>query len=294
MVETVFEYGFEVAGTGVLLKTEKMISISDRFRPFLKDSHFQSDYEAVFHQVEQLPDQPEEWLWREEAVDVGKFLSGQYCRRFRDVMQNGQVYAVGRYDWDRKHIDIAYLADGEGHLNQSDNCFFHIAWETIMQLEKRMILHACAVDTAFGGILFSGKSGIGKSTQGTLWCEYEGARLVNGDRPLIRKENDVWYAYGAPYAGSSKCHRNIKSPVRAVVLLKQDSQCSIRRLRGMEAFRGVYEGMTISSWNLRCVENCCDLALALVTEIPVYEMACTPDRQAVALLKKTLLTEVIA
>lgn len=294
MAEKVFEYGFEVAGTGVLLRIDRMIDISNRFCPFFRDSYSQSGYEAVFHQVDQLPEWQVDWLWREEAFDVGILPSGQYCRRFRDLMQNEQVYAAGIYDWNQKLIDIAYLAEGKGHLNQSDNCFFHIAWESIMQLENRMILHACAVDTSFGGILFSGKSGIGKSTQGKLWCEYEGAVLVNGDRPLIRKEKDIWYAYGAPYAGSSRCHLDMRMPVRAVVLLKQASQCSIRRLSGMEAFRGLYEEMTISPWNPRCVENCCDLVLALVREIPVYEMACTPDRQAVALLKNTLLMEEIS
>lgn len=291
MSAEVFSYIFEIAGLSIALRIEHEICVSDRFRPFLRDTLFKYDYEAVFHQVEQLPECPETCLWKEDSFEVGKFSSGEYCRSFRDLMNNGNVYAVGIYDWPRKHIDIFYLLEGEKNLSQSDNCFFHIAWETIMQLDNRIILHACAVNTSFGGILFSGKSGIGKSTQGRLWCTYENAELVNGDRSFIRKEKDIWYAYGAPYAGSSRCHLDLKTPVKAIVLLQQETQCSIKRLNKAEAFRKVYAGMTISSWNHQCVENTCDLALALIAEVPVYEMACTPDRQAVKLLKETLQAE---
>ena len=160
-----------------------------------------------------------------------------------------------------------------------------------MQLENCMILHACGIDTSYGGILFSGKSGIGKSTQGDLWCKYENALPVNGDRPIIKKEGTVWYAYGSPYAGSSGYHRNIRTPIRAIVMLRQAGRCSIRRLSSGEAFRCIYAGLTLSPWNPDCVRNSCDLAMALISENPVYEMGCTPDRKAVELLKQTLQTE---
>ena len=46
---------------------------------------------------------------------------------------------------------------------------------------------------------------------------------------------------------------------------------------------------TAESWNSKSIEKICDLTEELISDIPVYELSCTPDRNAVDLLKKTLL-----
>lgn len=55
-----------------------------------------------------------------------------------------------------------------------------------------LVLHSAYIVTRGGeGILFSGPSGIGKSTQAALWERFAGARTVNGDRALVpaRRKN---------------------------------------------------------------------------------------------------------
>lgn len=149
-----------------------------------------------------------------------------------------------------------------------------------------MILHASFVSTRYGGLLFSGVSGIGKSTQADLWQRYEGAELLNGDRTVLRRIDGVWTAFGSPYAGSSNCFVNESRPVRAIVLLSQGSACSLRRLSPAAAFRGLYAGMTVNLWDDRYVARVCDLLAAL--DVPVYALTCTPDRAAVDCLKAEL------
>lgn len=284
---------FKIAGITITLKTESPIDISEKFVPFLyhNEGEMRSDYTAVFHQVEKLPEASAIWLHKENAFDIGRDSLENYYRRFRNLMKDEQIYSTASYDWKKRIVEVSYLPNGQSCLNQSDNCFFHIEWETMMQLKRCAILHACAIDTMYGGILFSGKSGAGKSTQGELWHRYEGANVVNGDRTIIKKEGNMWYGYGSPYAGSSRYHKNMRTPIRAVVMLKQGHSNTIRRLRLEEVFRNIYTGLTISTWNPKCVETACDLAIELGVEIPVYEMECTPDKRAVELLKQTLLTE---
>lgn len=289
--EMSFRYAFEIAGVSIALNTERQISVSKKFQPFLLEENTPCEYEAFFRQTEDGLQSTDFWIKKEIAFDVGRCMDGRYCRQFRDIKEDNSVYATAVYDWEENSIEVQYLPTGVSHLNQSDNCFFHIAWETILQLKSRMILHACAIDTSFGGILFSGRSGIGKSTQGQLWCQYEDALPVNGDRPVLYKEEGIWYAYGSPYAGSSGYHINTKTAICAIVMLKQGKSCRIRRLNPAEAFRSVYAGLTISIWNPDCVSICCDQAEKLTAEIPVYELECTPDEQAVLLLKKTLQAE---
>ena len=147
---------------------------------------------------------------------------------------------------------------------------------------------AACVDTSLGGILFSGVSGIGKSTQANLWCKYRGAKQINGDRPILSKENGGWTAWGSPYAGSSNVHVNDSCDIAAIVLLKQAERCAIRKLSTAEAFRGVWAGLTVRTWDAAFVERASELTIELATGLPVYEFCCTPDEEAVRFLEEEL------
>lgn len=285
-MKELFDATFRVAGVTIGLYTEHPLYITQKFEPFISDSL--PDYQATFCEAKKLPSLSGNLLYSEKGYDVFISEKGAYFRKFKDSAKNGLIYALGKYDFAEKRIAIEYLPEGYGNLKQSDNSFFHIAWETLMLREQRLIFHASCVDTVYGGVLFSGRSGIGKSTQGDLWCKYEKASLINGDRPILHKTNDKWMAYGSPYAGSSNCHRNANTQISAIVMLKQAKTCTIRRLKTAEAFRKIYAELTISTWDFVCVKNACELAEQLVSEIPVYEMACTPDYMAVELLKRVL------
>ena len=167
----------------------------------------------------------------------------------------------------------------------------HVNYEEIMMRHKRLCLHAACVDTSYGGILFSGPSGIGKSTQAKNWCKYREAIEVNGDRPILSKDGKVWKAWGSPYAGSSKCHKNISCSVKAIVILKQSEDCSLRKMSDLEAFRAVWAGVTVHSWDKKYMEAACDMVMELIKMIPVFELCCTPDEQAVNCLETELRKE---
>lgn len=73
---------------------------------------------------------------------------------------------------------------------------------------RMLVLHSSYIVTRQGqGILFSGPSGIGKSTQAALWQRYAGAEIVNGDRALVRP--DTGTVSGVFYAGTSGISRNV-------------------------------------------------------------------------------------
>ena len=61
------------------------------------------------------------------------------------------------------------------------------AMEKRMLAKDAMVLHCSVLKVKSGVILFSGPSGIGKSTQAGLWTKYRKARVINGDRTLLKK-----------------------------------------------------------------------------------------------------------
>ena len=284
-----------IAGLDIELETEKMLYVNESFGPFLAHTETigsaGSRYHAVFRQTDRLEIPAEVGRIRTRDFDVYEESGGRYVRFYRDGRE-GKYYAVSRFNRESRMVQIRYLAGNEKSVSETGNSFLHIEWENMLLAEKKMILHAaCVRHSKVGGILFSGPSGVGKSTQADLWCAYLGADLLNGDRTILGRGLQGWRAYGSPYAGSSRCYVNESCNVTAVVILKQSPVCRIRRMSKPEAFRAVYAGLTVNNWDSHFVEQICDLAGALIWNVPVYELSCTPDRHAVELLYSELQKE---
>lgn len=278
--------GLEVAGVGITLKTAHPLPVTERFRPFLAAPAPQG-WLAEYREVPAFPAPEGKPLWRSESYEVYA-CPGGYQRRWYDGTRDDLCFAVSRGDWSRRRVLVEYLRGEEKLISTLGNCYSFSCWETMLLWDGRLILHASCVETPLGGLLFSGPSGIGKSTQAELWVRHMGAKLINGDRPVLYEAPEGWLACGSPYAGSSHCYLHESCSVRAVVMLRQAKQCALRRLSGAEAFRAVFRGLTASVWDPACMERACALAESLTARVPVYELACTPDRDAVDALRREL------
>lgn len=279
---------YEISELKILISGDLDIKVTKSFIPFQKEyPESMADYIVECSEVEYIPEYIGTQVMKEREFCVYED-SGRQKRLYHNRRDNDKPYALTEFDLEHKRIQVSYLPEGRKCFAESGNSFFHIGWEKILACEQRILFHAACIDTEVGGIVFSGPSGIGKSTQADLWCNLEKAKLINGDRVIIRKKDFEWLAYGSPYAGSSGCYVNESCPLRAIVILKKASECRIRRLKGIEAFRKVYEGLTINSWDKEFVTRACDIAMEMISEIPVYELECLPDKSAVDILKNEL------
>lgn len=171
------------------------------------------------------------------------------------------------------------------HIHQ---VFQVIAWERILNRNGVFLLHASFIEWKQRGILFSAPSGTGKSTQAELWKQYEGARIINGDRAAITIKDGTWRCYGLPLAGSSQIFVNESYGVGAVVVLRQGEENRLKRLKPIEAFQWIYSETIVQYWDKVFQDILIELLEAFVTNIPVYMLECTPDQTAVAILKNEL------
>ena len=276
------EYTISIAGVVLRMETEQQLPMTDAFRPFLTNET--PDYTARFRCVEALGQMDDRVIFEESCYRVHPDGS----RSFFDAPQDPAAYALARTMHDRALVQIDYLADGARCVSRMENSFFHLGFEGLLIRRDRVCFHAACIRTAWGGILFSGPSGIGKSTQAELWCRHRGAELVNGDRPVLHRRDDGFLAWGSPYAGSSRCHVNTSVPVKALVFLAQEPENRIRRLGAGEAFRRIYAGLTIHPWDREFMERAVALAAELAAAVPCYELGCVPDETAVACLEQRL------
>ena len=151
-----------------------------------------------------------------------------------------------------------------------------------------LLLHTAWIAHAGEAILFTAPSGTGKSTQAELWRRSRGAEVINGDRAMVRCTETGAEAVGIPFCGSSGISKNRTLPVRAVVYLTQASRNTVTRLQGVRAFRNIWEGCSVHTWNREDVTKAMDAVQWLIASVPVYHLACTPDESAVAALEAVL------
>lgn len=158
----------------------------------------------------------------------------------------------------------------------------------LLAIHEGVLLHCAWIRWKGRGILFTAPSGTGKSTQAQLWCDLMGAELINGDRAAIRIRDGRADACGIPMSGSSDVRKNEVMPIGAIVYLSQAKDCKVERLRGVRAFRRLWEGCTVPTWDREDVEIITDTVSRIISQVPVFHLACTPDRRAVELLLETL------
>ena len=195
------------------------------------------------------------------------------CREYRcdddvtpDITIDEMVYRTDRYPQGTNPDMIAYM-------------------ESASQFYARLIefggfyLHASAVVLDGKAYLFSGHSTAGKSTHTRLWQEVFGpdVRVINDDKPALRKIDGVWYAYGTPWCGKDGINLNERAPVAGVCFMKKAPDNCIRRLSKTEALQMIL-GQTI--WKLLSLEQMDQLITALddfLRMVPVYELENRPE-----------------
>lgn len=153
-----------------------------------------------------------------------------------------------------------------------------------------MLLHASAVEYRGRAYLFSGPSGMGKSTHTRLWQQVFGpaAQIFNDDKPALRLLDGRWYAYGTPWCGKDGINQNCKVPLGGICFLKRGAENRIRRLPAAEAVPLIY-GQTM--YRLHKPENALRLMSAvdaLLRRIPVFELECRPDPEAAELSHRVM------
>lgn len=153
-----------------------------------------------------------------------------------------------------------------------------------------MLLHASAVALDGRAYLFSGPSGMGKSTHTRLWQQLFGSdvRVFNDDKPALRLLDGHWYAYGTPWCGKDGINQNLKVPLGAICFLSRGSENRIRALDAAEALPLIY-GQTM--YRLRKPENALRLMSAvdaLLRGVPVFQLECRPEPEAAVLSSRTM------
>lgn len=150
------------------------------------------------------------------------------------------------------------------------------------------VLHASYVEYGGQAILFTAPSETGKSTQALLWQNYANARVINGDRALLGKRGNHWYAHGFPACGSSGVCQNRTLPLKAIVVLAQGEENRVVPMTLSGKLKSLVSGMVQYPWNPTDLDMTLELSQDISATVPVVQLICRPDGAAVNVLRQYL------
>lgn len=100
-----------------------------------------------------------------------------------------------------------------------------------------ILMHGAVISDGQNAYMFTAKSGTGKTTHIRKWLEQlPDAYVVNGDKPLIRVEDDEIIACGTPWCGKEHMGANKMAPLKAIVLMERGDNNEIHEITFGEAF----------------------------------------------------------
>ena len=210
--------------------------------------------------------------------DLPKLAESKNVKTYFDEIKQ-QYYAVTQ-ETDSK-MTVFLSQDNLPWGSEIQQLYTQLALPHILLLHHKILLHAAYILTPEGAILFTAPSSTGKSTQAELWKKYHGAKIINGDRAVIGSENDIPTAYGYPISGSSEYCFNITGKLRAIVLLKQAPVNSVRILKGSEALYVLINGSFLPTEYASDLPLVIDCATPICEKVPILELSCRPDKDAV-------------
>ena len=105
-----------------------------------------------------------------------------------------------------------------------------------------MLIHSSALIYDGGAYLFSGDSGVGKSTHTRLWLKAFGDKvhIMNDDKPVVKLYDDKAVAFGTPFDGGSGIALNESYPLKAIIFVERGEENSVRVPENKEIIQKLY------------------------------------------------------
>ncbi|RZI85386.1 MAG: hypothetical protein EOP38_05215 [Rubrivivax sp.] len=142
--------------------------------------------------------------------------------------------------------------------------------------EGGMLMHASSVVLDGRAVVFTGVSGVGKTTISRLAPTR--AHILTDEMSCIRRSSDGYIAHGTPFSGElGRPGENLNAPLAGVFLLAQGPENRVDTLPPAEAVRGLMANILFLADDRVLVQQVFDNAIALAARVPVRRLTFLPD-----------------
>lgn len=190
-------------------------------------------------------------------------------------------------DDDYKNLVLQMKDDLEG-LSEIEYVYNGILFMELCLYYSIQSIHGSALQIDDKVVIFSGPSGIGKSTHVNYWRDLiPSTRVINDDKPLLKIINDTVFVAGSPWSGKTKMNENISLPLHSIVFLEQGENNEVIELsqqqKILHIMRNINRPRQVDLWNK--VSNVIEF---LIQKVPMYKAAVSNDVDAAIEVKRKI------
>ncbi len=277
-----------IAGFRLRMKGEPLVKTSEAiegFRTFATEPAGEAPFQLVWTE-ETAPEFTTKLYQTQQELTSNCF--GRY--------ENGYLFATRYHHTDAQPLCVWVPEGGntayvQGNLNPNLLRFAcWIAFGILIAPHKAVAIHTSAIVFRDKAVLFLGESGTGKSTHTRLWREnIAGATLLNDDSPIVRIHNGIPNVYGSPWSGKTPCYKTEMHELVGCVRLSQAPFNEIRKLNVMQAYAALHPSCPPDfAYDEKLYDSISEVLNDILTQVPVYHLACLPNAEAARLSCKTI------
>lgn len=162
--------------------------------------------------------------------------------------------------------------------------------DAMLKEQDVLLFHGSAVAVANRAVLFTAKSGTGKSTHTRLWRELLGQRcvMVNDDKPLLRIRDNGTEVCGTPWNGKHNLGENCIVPLRAICILQRGLTNEITEISMKEALPDLLQ-QSYQPADRRMILPVLKLLEKMAGHVKFYRLQCNMEPEAARLSFGTIL-----
>ena len=145
----------------------------------------------------------------------------------------------------------------------------------------RVLFHGSSLAVDGRGVLFTAKSGTGKSTHTRFWREEFGSRvrMVNDDKPFLHIGEDAVTVYGTPWRGKHSLGENISAPLEAIYFVNRGVDNRVEPMTPRELYPLLLQ-QTYTPENPEAMVRSLALVDWLSRNVKLLKLYCNLDPQA--------------
>lgn len=138
-------------------------------------------------------------------------------------------------EFEAKHPNYQQLLDESieatfDYTIAETNVIYRKIAEAMLEYDT-LLIHGAVISVHNKGIMFTAQSGTGKTTHMMKWLQnLDEAFVVNGDKPLIKIQDNEVKAYGTPWCGKEKLANNTMVPLKFIVLMERSKENHIEEM----------------------------------------------------------------
>lgn len=279
--------GYYIININVSDRRYQLPYYADQF--LIKGVH--SENERIFH----YDIQPETICPEAFFTPIAGFYNGPFPYQVSRLPNGDLLWVRGKRDSEEKLVyqissdwnHWRLIADST--KNKGTNSFDELAYIFAYSVLNKggILFHGVILEWQGRGIIISAYSGVGKTTHARMWRDYENALIINGDRALCCRIGDQWYAYGAPWSGTSGEHLQRRVKLNAIVFLERDVCNKVSQLSKVQGAKELLKHVFAPYWDMELISHALDTIDHIVQNIPILRLQCRADREAVDVLKRS-------